>query len=317
MSLNWQALSAYKAIGYGTASVYGHSLAARVYMRNQLRGERMTIARRVLLIAVILIAAPWPSSAQTTSGAPAAVTLSPADMEKFLVDGKIIKKKESSKGVTKAYRVTLSDGVVTHDAQVQDVDIAKAFFEVDPKHTEVNFKDSYRYNIAAYRLAVSLGLDNVPMSVERVVEGKPSAMTWWLDNVMDDGDRRKAKVANANPLRAADYYGVMYVFDELIQNRDRNQGNIMWSPDNKMWMIDHTRAFRLGRNLLNPALLSRIERSLYEKLKALDRKAFTESVGRTLTKDEIDAMFIRREKLVQHFDQRIATAGEAVLYTIR
>jgi hypothetical protein len=57
-------------------------------------------------------------------------------MEKFLTDGKIIKKKESSKGVTDAFRVTLSDGTVTHDAQVQNVDISKAFFEVDPKHTE-------------------------------------------------------------------------------------------------------------------------------------------------------------------------------------
>jgi hypothetical protein len=284
----------------------------------------MTIARRVLLIAVILVAAtPWPCSAQAANGAPAAgaapaaVALTPSEMEKFLTDGKIIKKKESSKGVTNAFRVTLSDGAVTHDAQVQNVDISRAFFEVDPKHTEVNFKDSYRYNVAAYRLAVALGLDNVPMSVERVVEGKPSAVTWWLDNVMDDSDRHKAKIANANPLRAADYYGVMYVFDELIQNRDRNQGNIMWSPDSKMWMIDHTRAFRLGKNLQNPALLSRIERSFYEKLKALDRKAFTEAVGRTLTKDEIDALFDRRAKLVQHFDQRIASAGEAVLYTIR
>ena len=143
-------------------------------------------------------------------------------------------------------------------------------------------------------------------------------MTWWLDNVMDDGARQKAKVANSHPLRAADYYGVMYVFDELIQNRDRNQGNIMWSPDSQMWMIDHTRAFRMGRDLLKPDLLSRVERSLFEKLKELDRKAFTESVGRTLTKDEIDALFHRRDKIVQLLDQKIASLGEdKVLYTIR
>ena len=278
----------------------------------------MWITRRVLLIAIVVAAAPWPCAAQTSSDAPAVVALSPAEMEKFLQGGKIIKKKESSKGVTNAYRVTLSDGVVTHDAQVQNVDISKAFFEVDPRHTEVNFKDSYRYNVAAYRLAVALGLDNVPMSVERVVDGKPAAMTWWLDNVKDDADRHKAKQANANPLRAADYYGVMYVFDELIQNRDRNQGNIMWSPDSKMWMIDHTRAFRVGKDLQKPELLSRIERSLYEKLKALDRQAFTESVGKTLTRDEINALFERREKLVQLFDKKIATDGEAkILYTIR
>jgi hypothetical protein len=274
--------------------------------------------RRVLLVAVILlVASPFPAVAQTSSGAAQAVTLGPAEMEKFLLDGKVIKKKESSKGVTNAYRVTLSDGAVTHDAQVQNVDIAKAFFEVDPRHTEVNFKDSYRYNVAAYRLSVLLGLDNVPMSVERVMDGKPSAVTWWLDNVMDEGDRKKKKVANANPLRAADYTALMYVFDELIQNRDRNQGNIMWSPDSRMWMIDHTRAFRTGRSLLNPGNLTRIERGFFEKMRALDRQAFTESIGKTLTRDEIEALFARRDLLVKLFDEKVAKIGEGVVYTIR
>ena len=37
-----------------------------------------------------------------------------------------------------------------------------------------------------------------------------------------------------------------------------------------------------------------------------------------LTKDEIDALFIRRDRLVQLFDQKIASLGEAkVLDTIR
>jgi hypothetical protein len=274
--------------------------------------------KRALLIAVILLVAPWPSSAQTVPAAPVSAVPGPAEMERFLVSGKIVKKKESSKGVTNAFRVTLSEGDLTHDAQVQNVDIAQAFFQVDPKHTEVNFKDSYRYNVAAYRLAVMLGLDNVPMSVERVVEGKPSAVTWWLDGVMDDADRNKKKIANANPLRAADYYNVMYVFDELIQNRDRNRGNIMWTTDSRMWMIDHTRSFRLGRDLLTPKNLTRIEKSLFEKMRALDRQAFAGAVGRTLTKDEIDALFVRRDRIVQLFEQKIASLGEEkVLYTIR
>ena len=273
---------------------------------------------RLLIAVALLIAAPWPSPAQTLAPAPPAATLGPAEMEKFLLDGRIIKKKESSKGVTDAYRVTLSDGVLTHDAQVQNVDIAKSYFDVGPKKSEVNFKDSYRYNVAAYRLAVALGLDNVPMSVERVVDGKPAAMTWWLDGVKDDGDRRKNKEHNANPLRAADYYSVMFVFDELIQNRDRNQGNILWSSDSKMWLIDHTRAFRLGRDLQTPGNLTRIDRSMFEKMRGLDKQAFTDSIGKTLSKDEIEALFIRRDKLVQLFDQKISVLGEdKVLYTIR
>ena len=273
---------------------------------------------RLLIAVVLLITAPWPSSAQPLAPASPVATLSAAEMEKFLLDGRIVKKKESSKGVTSAYRVTLSDGALTHDAQVQNVDIAKPYFDVGPKKSEVNFKDSYRYNVAAYRLAVLLGLDNVPMSVERNVEGKPAAMTWWLDGVMDDGDRKKKKVPQSNPARAADYYNVMFVFDELIQNRDRNQGNIVWAQDSKMWLIDHTRAFRLGRDLRNPENLTRVERTIFQKMRALDRAALAAAVGKTLTKDEIDAVIGRRDRLVKLFDQKIASVGEAkVVYTIR
>ena len=37
---------------------------------------------------------------------------------------------------------------------------------------------------------------------------------------------------------------MMNVFDALIYNTDRNRGNILITPDWRLWMIDHTRAFR-------------------------------------------------------------------------
>ena len=262
----------------------------------------------------MLVAAPWPGAAQTTADA---VVLSPAEMEQFLLNAKVVKKGKMSKGVTKAQQVTLSDGRITHDAQIQDVDIYKPIFEVGPKHSEVNFRDSYRYNIAAYRLAVQLGLDNVPMSVDRIVEGRPVAMTWWLDGVMDEGDRRKKKIKTTNQRRTDEYYSRMKVFDELIQNRDRNAGNIVWTTDERMWMVDHTRAFRVGKELMLPNALNRIERPLLEKLRGLDRQALADAMGKALTKDELDALFARRDLLVQLFDQRIATRGDAAFYTIQ
>ena len=44
----------------------------------------------------------------------------------------------------------------------------------------------------------------------------------------------------------ADNAFAVRVFDELIANRDRNIGNMLWTSTWKMWMIDHTRAFRRG-----------------------------------------------------------------------
>ncbi len=46
--------------------------------------------------------------------------------------------------------------------------------------TELNFRDSYKYNIAAYRLGRLLGLDMIPPSVERKVGGTYTAVIWWI-----------------------------------------------------------------------------------------------------------------------------------------
>jgi hypothetical protein len=40
-------------------------------------------------------------------------------------------------------------------------------------------------------------------------------------------------------------------------------------------------------------------------------------MGKILTKDEVDSLFVRRDRLVQYFDERIAKVGEGIVYTIR
>jgi hypothetical protein len=265
------------------------------------------------LVVVALLAGPAPAASQVDGTRSPAAVLTDEEMEQFLLNAKVLKVKSFSKGVTKARRVSMSDGNMTHDAQIQDVDIEKAIFEVSPKHTEINFKDLFRYNIAAYRLSRLLGLDNVPVSVERIVEGNPAAVTWWLDDVaMEEGDRKKKNI-EGNGLRRRNYWAVMAVFDELIQNRDRNAGNILWSSDWRLWMIDHTRAFRLGKSLLQPKALTTCDRALLESLRGLTRPALAAAIGKSLTAAEIDALLSRRDLIVKLFDQRVTTLGQAAV----
>ena len=279
----------------------------------------MRMPRRASLLALVFaFCGVVPCLAQNAAIATQPV-VTPQEMEAFLLHAPIVASKGRLKGVTGARRVTLSDGHVTHDAQVQDVDISKALFDVGPKYSEVNFKDTYRYNIAAYRLAVLLGLDNVPMSVLRTVDRKPAAVTWWIDDVaMEEGDRQKLKPVplGPNPSRTAGYLHILRVFDELIQNRDRNAGNFLWTRDWKMWMVDHTRAFRLGTSLLKPELLERCERTLCERMRALTAAALTDAMDGILTKSEIDALLARRDVILELFDAKIARRSEAtVVYT--
>src|SRR5439155_16055583 len=47
--------------------------------------------------------------------------------------------------------------------------------------TELNFVDSYKYDIAGYALAELLGLDDmVPMYVPRKWQGTSGALSWWV-----------------------------------------------------------------------------------------------------------------------------------------
>ena len=278
---------------------------------------RLVTHRAALALLVIAWSVPLPAAAQSTP-APAPVTLTPAQMEAFLLRAKIVRSRPIGTGVTGSLRATLTDGTLTHDAQVQYINQTRALFQASGAAPELNFKDAYRYNIAGYRLAVLLGLDNVPMSIERRVDGKPAAVTWWIDDVMMDEKERQAKDARGpDPERTAMQTHIMRVFDELISNRDRNMGNLLWTADWKMWMIDHTRAFRLGDDLQRPAALLRVERSLLEHMRQLTQAEVAKAVGSYLTRAEVGAVLDRRDVIVKLFDAKITERGEGpILYTL-
>jgi hypothetical protein len=278
---------------------------------------RYVTHRAVLALLVITCSGPMPAAAQGQA-ASAPLALTPAQMEDFLLRARIVGTRGAGSGITNSIRATLSDGTVTHDAQIQTVDQAKAIFRPANAQPEFNFTDSYRYNIAGYRLAVLLGLDNVPMSVERNYNGRRAAFTWWIDDVMMDEKARVSKSAlGPDRERTAMQLHIMRVFDELVQNRDRNLGNLLWTTDWKMWLIDHTRAFRTGDDLLKPAVLERIERSLFQNMRSLTEEGLEQAMGRSLADFEIEALLKRRDRIVKVFEARIAERGEAaVLYTL-
>jgi hypothetical protein len=281
------------------------------------RGPSRLASRFV--VAIVLLITPWtvrlPAAQEPVA---ARVTLTPAAMEEFLLRARIVGTRAAGSGVTNSIRATLSDGTVTHDAQIQTVDQSKPVFRAAGAPPEFNFTDSYRFNVAGYKLAVLLGLDNVPMSVERNYNGKRAAFTWWLDDVMMDEKARVSKSAlGPDRERTAMQLHIMRVFDELVQNRDRNLGNLLWTTDWKMWLIDHTRAFRTGDELRKPEVLERIERSLLQNIRGLTEEGLKKAMGRSLADFEIEALLKRRDRIVKVFEARIAERGEAaVIYTL-
>lgn len=262
------------------------------------------LAPSACLLAALAAAMPARSVARAQSSAPTDATPpTRSAREAFLATARIVGQETVSKGVTGTVRVTLSDGTVTHDASVQTIDDSRMKYET-PKGVEMNFKDSWRFNVAAYHVDRLLDLGMIPATVERMFRGKPASFTWWVDDVlMDEEDRQRRNIEAPSKADWDQQLSTVRLFDQLIANVDRNKGNLLIDKQWNMWMIDHSRAFRVNSRLRSPDHLTRAERSMLARLRQLDRESLRTAAGRHLNGEEIAALLKRRDQIVAHFDK--------------
>lgn len=236
--------------------------------------------------------------------------LSEEEFKEFLQTAKVVEYKHTSKGVTAPVIMTLSDGQRTIEACFQAIDERKAVVKL-PSRTELNFRDTYRFNIAAYELAKLLDLgDMVPATVEYKWKGKKGSLSLWVPVKLDEQERLKQKIQPPDVNAWNKQMNKMWVFCELVYDTDRNQTNILITEDWKLWMIDFTRAFRLHKDVNNPHNLVQCDRALLENLRRLDEAEVLEKARPHLTNSEVKALMARRDKIVAHFEKLITQKGE-------
>ncbi len=271
---------------------------------------------RLLFTAIICCVLFCALAQAQPQAAPAEPKLTVEQMKEFLLKAKVIKEKRTPKGVTAPSRLTMTDGTLTHDAGFQTIEESKSKMEFGTGGVEMNFRDSYKYNIAAYELAGLIGLGHMmPVTVERKIEGRTGSLTWWLKVQMDEVERMKKKITPPNPDSWNDQMHRIRVFTQLVFDMDRNLTNLLIDPAWNLYMIDFSRAFRLHHQLKTPKDLVKCDRALLEKLRKLDGTQFEQSTKQYLNKSEIKAVMMRRDKIVAHFEQLIAQKGEKdVLY---
>lgn len=216
----------------------------------------------------------------------------------------------------RSWRAGLDDGTRRHDASVVTEDGSGPT------------RRNYRFNVAAYELDKLLGLNLVPPSVERLVNGRPASVIWWVDNLaMNELDRRRKGIDPPDPDRWARQVHAVRVFDELISNTYRDTApplylnsvwdNLLITTDWTIWIVDHTGAFRTRRELQDPDTLVRCPRTVLDRLRALNKEMLQQALKNYLSSQQLDALDVRRALLVTYFDQRIESRGEAdVLYDL-
>ncbi len=232
------------------------------------------------------------------------------EIMEFLRTAEVKRMKTTSQGITHPSKVLLEKDGIRMNAAFRTVNEQRDVAKLSGGRVEMFFRDNYIFECAAYALAHLLGLNNVPPVVERRISGTRGSLQIWVEQAMTETDRLKKKIPPQDVVRWNRQIQMMRIFDHLVFNTDRNQGNILIDPNWKLWMIDHTRAFRRHEDLENPENILQCERKLFERLQALDPAEARQRLSKYLYGVEIEALLKRRDRIVQVVRQRIAEKGE-------
>jgi hypothetical protein len=221
-----------------------------------------------------------------------------AEFEEFIRTAPIERFEDVPVGVTRPRRGYLKgDGLA-----------ASIAWKVLPPGRPHGYWESYKSEIAAYELDKFLVLNMVPPVVEKKWRGETAAAILWLPSV------RTWKTLQKEP--TPPHWDVqvvrMKMFDNLIGNIDRNAGNLLIDDDWHLFLIDHSRAFVSEKRL--PFPMGRIDKALWDRMRALDEPALTTVIGKWVGRGEIRALLDRRDKMQKAIDGLLKTGPESLIY---
>ncbi len=149
------------------------------------------------------------------------------EIEGFLRTAQVTSKERIGEEINNPLKVLLEKQGVQMHAIFREVEVkkSKAQLGVGPR---LGFRDDNIFECAAYELSRLLGMDNVPPTVRRRIGRRKGSMQLWIENAMTDRSRKKNNLKAPDQRRWALEKQLMYLFDNLIFNDDRNQGNILY-----------------------------------------------------------------------------------------
>jgi hypothetical protein len=258
------------------------------------------------LLALVLVATLSPAqqpvvTPATAPAAPALPWVAGDDVVDYMRTAPIAKIEHVPVGVTKPLRAYFKG-----DGPVRSVIVKK----LRPGRTG-GFWESYQSEIAAYELDRLLDLKMVPPTVEKRVDGELASAQLWVDTCVWLKELKGQQPPDVEAWNRQVYR--QRVFDNLIANIDRNEGNLLVyrTPDWHLVLVDHSRAFTSSQKVIFP--MTRIDRPLFERLKALDRAMLEARIGKLLV-DGVNPLLRRRDAIVNHFVQLAAQKGEAQVF---
>jgi hypothetical protein len=232
---------------------------------------------------------------------------------------RVVSREKIGRGRSGTERLTLeSDGTRFH-AAFRTVDLHLKEPSTTAMKRPKRFRDAAIFECAAYQVSQLLGIRHVPPVVERRIDGRNGTVELWLEGTRSELELREQKRLRPPDLeRWHQQRQVMYAFDCLIANFDRNRGNVMLDRNWNMWFIDHTRAFEPSSELLYRKRLTACERGLWNSLREMDEDELRQRLEPFLEPRRISDLLNRRLNLIRHIQGLIDEHGEdAVIFDLR
>ena len=227
----------------------------------------------------------------------------------FLKAARVVSMGEVGEGVTHSMVVVLDEGTTRRKAIFKTVDLRMKTQTRFGAETAEEYIDSYKYEIAAYELDKLLGVNIVPVTVERKINGKRGSLQEWIDGVISHYGHGESP---PDMDRTRDQIHTVWLFDYLIYNVDRHTDNLMFGRGWVPVVIDHSMSFRTFERPSRP--LYRFPQEAIDRLRTLDSRRVKKVLKRYLKRRQIEALMRRREIVLEAVDREVAERGETAVF---
>jgi hypothetical protein len=231
-----------------------------------------------------------------------------ASVVEFLRTARVVETKTIPQGINQPERLVLEKDGVRARAAFRVADIERKDAQVGDRFF-LRFRDSCHHEPAAYALAQALGIRSIPPTTQRRLQGRSGSIQLWIEGARD--------TVGFKPRDVSGWIRQVWdkdLFDNLILNIDRNSGNMLVGPEERLWLIDHTRAFQPVPELLDPEALRRVNREAWTHILALTEEDMKEMLGTCLDAGQLGALAKRRDLLVEHVERLVAERGEDLVF---
>ena len=225
------------------------------------------------------------------------------EIEEYLKTAEVVKMEAIPVGVTKPSRAYLAPGGLCESMSWKPIKPARYR----------GFWESYLSEIAAYELDKLLDMQMVPPTVEKRVDSNLGAAIMWVKPVKSFKDLGSVPTPPPAYMEAWNRQMIRAkMFDNLINNKDPNMGNWLVDPAWNLIVIDHTRAFVSGKEMIHK--MTRIDREFWGRMKALSADSLSAAMGKWLEKGQIKNLLERRDLMQVDIDKMVAEKGEGATF---